>query len=460
MKKSIRLCLIVPIVALLTVVVSYLSFKIVEQLIIEENKNVAHRMAQNLLPVLLTGDAQEVDRLLKTLEIYPGVHAAELISGTGISLASYVRDGVAVDPMQAQFALASVDETLGVYGLHVTAPLTFDTQILANLHIAINLWPAYLRVIQWFGLLFILPVGLYVVVKQMRLKIEFEKSLDSEFRSGSSFSINRALQDALEEFAIFLEYQPIYRLDDKGIFGAEVVVCWRHPSGETLHVSPADFVALAEQSGVFLPFDTWILESACKQFSIWHRQHGPLVLALNIASSQLKDRGFYQKVRDACITADFPHQLIEFEINETDLLRSSTALADVEVFVQQDMSMSLTIDGFGLSPRSPELLQSLLIHKVKFASQLIENVEHDMEMFQYLQSFGCLTPAHDVQMMADGLVSETQTSTMQKLGCMLGQGPYFSQALSPSQFEGLLNREACCGQKNQPQDVSGAVLIY
>jgi len=461
MKKSIRLCLIVPVVALLTAAVSYLSFKMIEQLIIEESKTVAHRMAQSLLPVLLAGDTQQVDRLLKTVESYPGVHTAELISGTGVSLASYVRDGVAVDPMHAQFVLASVDEALGAHGLHVTAPLTFDSQILANLHIAINLWSAYLRIIQWLSLLLILPAALYVVVRQMRIKIRFEKLRDdSEPRSDGSFNMDRVLQDALEEFGISLEYQPIHRLDDKGIFGAEVFVCWQHQSGETLNVSPADFVALAEQSGIFLPFDAWLLENACKQFSNWHRQHGPLVLVLNIAPSQLKDLGFYQKVRDACIAADFPHQLIEFEINEAVLLRSSMTLADVEVFVQQDMSMSLTVDGFGLSPRSPELLQSLSIHKVKFAPQLIKNVEHDTTMFEHLQSFGRLTLAHDVQMMADGLVSETQIFTMQELGCMLGQGPHLSQALSPSQFENLLNHQACRGAKNQPQDVSGAVLIY
>ena len=462
MKKSIRLFLMVPTVALLTVAVCYLSFKVIEQSIIEENEAVVHSMAQNLLPALLAGDTQQVDHLLKSLESYPGIQTAELVSGAGIPLASYVRDGVAVDPTQTQFALASADEALGAYGLHVTAPLTFDTQILANLHIAVNLWPAYLRVIQWLGLLLILPSAFYVFVKQMRIKIRFEKMLDDAGPgSGNPFDIDQALDGALQESDISLEYQPIKRVGDKGIFGAEVVVCWRHPSGQTLHVSPADFIALAENSGFFLPFGAWVLETACKQFASWQHQHGPLVLALNIAPSQLKDADFYQKVRDACAATQFPHQLIEFEINEAALLRSPDALAEVEAFVQK--GMSLTVDGFGLSPRSHELLQSLSIHKIKFAPQLIKNIAHDAEMFAHLQSFGRLAMAHDVQMMADGLNSEDQTLMMQKLGCVLGQGPYVSQALSAKQFEELMVhqvRDAFAKQKVLQQNLADAALSF
>jgi EAL domain-containing protein (putative c-di-GMP-specific phosphodiesterase class I) len=452
----------VPTAALLIVAICYLSFKVIEQSIIEESEAVVHNMAQNLLPALLAGDTQQVDSLLKSLESHPTVQTAELISGAGVPLASYVRDGTAVDPSQTQFALASADETLGVYGLHVTAPLTFDTQILANLHIAVNLWPAYLRVIQWLGLLLIFPSALYVIVKQMRIKIRFERMLD-EARpgSGNAFSIDQALDGALQESDISLEYQPIKRVSDQGVFGAEVVICWRHPSGQTLYVSPADFIALAENSGFFLPFGAWVLETACKQFASWQIQHGPLVLTLNIAPSQLKDADFYQKVREVCASSQFPHQLIEFEINEAALLRSSDALAEVEAFVQK--GMSLTVDGFGLSSRSHELLQSQSIHKIKFAPQLIKNIAHDVEMFAHLQSFEQVALAHNVQFLADGLHSEDQTLMMQKIGCVFEQGPYVSQPLPPKQFEALLihqARDAIAKQKTFQQGVASTALGY
>lgn len=464
MKKSIRLFLMVPTVALLIVAVCYLSFKAIEQSIIEENEVLVHSMAQSLLPALLVGDTQQVDNLLKTLESYPGIQSAELISGAGIPLASYARNGVGIDPARTEFALASADEGLSSNGLHVMAPLTFDTQILANLHIAVNLWPAYLRIIQWLGLLLILPSAVYVVVKQLRIKIRVEKFINhngSGPGADNEFNLDSALQDALKEADISLEYQPIKRVSDKGIFGAEVIVCWRHPSGQTLHVSPSDFIALAERNGLFLPFAHWVLETACKQFAAWQHQHGPLVLALNIAPSQLKDSGFYQKVRDVCAATQFPHQLIEFEINEAVLLRAPNALTDVATFSQQ--SMSLTVDGFGLSTRSHELLQSNAIHKIKFAPQLIKNVAQDAEMCAHVRSFAHLALAHDVQMMADGLRSDEQTEIMQKLGCVLGQGPHLSRALSSKQFEELLMnqiRQAMAKQKAASNNVPGAALSY
>ncbi|MEY2677386.1 MAG: hypothetical protein RLZ00_78 [Pseudomonadota bacterium] len=459
MEKSIRLFLLVPTVAVLIAAVCYLSFKAIEQSIIEENEALVHGIAQSLMPALLAGDVQQVETLLKNLESNPGIQSAELIGGSGIPLASYSRDGSALDPGQTQFALASAEDNMS---LHVMAPLTFDTQILANLHIAVNLWPAYLRIIQWLGLLLIIPSVAYVMVKQMRLKVRFERTFEGGgLVFDDSFNLDQALGDALKDSDISLEYQPIKRLSDQDIYGAEVVVCWKHPLGQTLHVSPADFIALAENSGLFLPFGQWVMQTACQQFSAWQQQYGPLILVMNIAPGQLKDVEFYRKVREACELAQFPHQLIEFEINEAALLRASTALTDVEAFVQR--GLSLAVDGFGLSPRSYELLQSTFIQKIKFAPQLIKNLAHDVEMCSHVQSFARLALAHDVQMMVDGLHSPEQMAVMQKMGCVLGQGTHLSQALSSQQFEDLLihqARQTHSADQTVQGSQAGVVLSY
>jgi EAL domain-containing protein (putative c-di-GMP-specific phosphodiesterase class I) len=460
MKKFARLFFFMPTLALLIAASCYLSIKAVESFIIERKEAAVHNMAQSLLPVLMVGDTQQIDTLLKTLSTNSGIESAELISGSGIPLAAYVREGVTVDPTQSQFALASVEDGMNAYELRVVAPLTFDTQILANLHVAINLWPAYLRVMQILGALLILPSMLYVLIRQLRIKIRFERIADDN-NSDNHFKIDQALQEALKESDISLEYQPIKRLADKGIFGAEVMVCWKHPSGQTMHVSPADFIVLAEQSGLFLPLGNWVLETACGHFSDWQPQHGPLVLSINIAPSQLKDPDFYQKVRAACAAGQFPYQLIEFEINEAVLLRSPSALAQVEAFVQQ--GMSLTIDGFGLSSRSHELLQSMSIHKIKFSPQLVKKISHDAQILSHVQSFVRLALAHDVQMIADGLQSEAQIQTMQQFGCILGQGSHLSHALSPIQFEALLVAQAHgvnSTQQVHARKLHGAALSY
>lgn len=437
MKKSIRLFLLAPVLALVTTAACYAGFKVFERSIIEDHEALVHNVAQIILPLLLAGDAQEVNRVLKTLASNPGIQTAELVSSAGVPLASYVRDAETLDPSQTQFALASAGESFGAHRLHVMAPLTFDTQIVANLYIALDLWPAYLRLIQWMGALLILSSALYVVGKRVHLNIRFEKIFNSAGPDFDvPFNIDHALHSALVESDIFIEYQPIKRMSDQGMFGAEVVVCWKHPSGQTMHISPADFIALAERSGLFLPFGNWVLETACKQFAVWQRQHGPLILSINILPSQLQDVNFLQKVLDVSAASQYPHQLIEFEIKESDLLRLPKALADVQAFVQQ--GMSLTLDGFGMSSLSAELIESLPLQKIKFAGQLIKNVAVDAEMLNHVEMFANRALAQGVQLIADGLHDQAQTEVMQQLGCVFGQGPFMGQALSVKQFEALL----------------------
>jgi EAL domain-containing protein (putative c-di-GMP-specific phosphodiesterase class I) len=128
--------------------------------------------------------------------------------------------------------------------------------------------------------------------------------------------------------------------------------------------------------------------------------------------------------------------LIEFEINESELLRLPSALAAVQAFVQQ--GMSLTLDGFGMSPRSAELMESLPLHKIKFAGQLIKNVDDDTDLLRHVEMLAIRALAHGVQIMADGLHNQAQAQVMQQLGCVFGQGSFMGHALSVKQFEALL----------------------
>jgi hypothetical protein len=272
-KKIIKLAVLVPAVLGTLVLSSVLVFNAVRQNIIEDNEALVHSVAQSILPALLVNDTQQVEALMKALEGYPGIQSAELISSVGAPIASYVKNGQALDPSTSSFELASAtDDPNHVY---VMAPITFDSVIVANLHIAVNLWPTYLRIITWLGILLIVPSVLYVAIKQLRLKLRFEVVGKSggPGHGGGSYDLNQSVQAAMSDADISLEYQPIQRMSDGGLFGMEVVVCWRHPSGQTLYVSPSDFVALAEREGICLPFDDWLLTTACSQAALWQHQN-------------------------------------------------------------------------------------------------------------------------------------------------------------------------------------------
>jgi EAL domain-containing protein (putative c-di-GMP-specific phosphodiesterase class I) len=386
-------------------------------------------------------DTQQVEALVKALESYPGIESAELISSQGASIASYARSGQALDSMSTTFELASANDDPSA--VHVMAPITFDSVIVANLHIAVNLWPAYLRIMTWLGVLLIVPSVIYVLIKQFRIKVRIEKVVGSGDcgggggGSGSSFNVNDAVNQAMREADISLEFQPIQRMSDSGLFGMEVQVCWTHPSGQTLHISPSDFIGLSEKVGICLPFDDWLLASALEQAAAWQHQYGPLVLTLNVSASQFSDPEFSQKVRLACERAQYPHQLLELEVNEAVLLRfAKNAAAYVSSFTEQ--GLGLTIDNFGLSRSSIDLLNLLPFNKIKLDRNLIKRMIHDEDVRQSIVSTINHALSNDVQVMAEGIETAEQHAELQLMGCIFGQGRYFFAPMSASSFKSVL----------------------
>lgn len=451
-KKIIKLVVFVPALLGTLVLSSVLVFNAVRQSIIENNEALVHSVAQSILPALLVNDTQQVEALMKALEGYPGIESAELVSSVGAPIASYVKNGQTLDPAAASFELASAPDDPN--HLHVMAPITFDSVIVANLHIAVNLWPTYLRIITWLGILLIVPSVIYVVIKQLRLKLRFEvvgKSGGSgPGQGGGPFDLNHSVKLAMSEADISLEYQPIQRMSDGGLFGMEVVVCWRHPSGQTLHVSPSDFVTLAEKDGICVPFDDWLLITACEQAASWQHQYGPLILTLNISPTQFNDKNFAKKIRYICAEAQYPHQLLELEVNESVIARQQQgALASVATFAEQ--GLSITVDGFGLSQCSLDLLEALPVSKVKLDRKLINRVAWDEQIFDLIDTTIKHAVLNDVQVMADGLELVEQHEKLQSMGCILGQGALFSAPMTAREFELFL--------ASRPFDVSTSRVL-
>jgi EAL domain-containing protein (putative c-di-GMP-specific phosphodiesterase class I) len=436
-KKIIKLAVVVPALLGALVIASVLTFNAVRHVIIEDNETLVHSVAQSILPALLVNDTQQVDALMKALESYPGIESAELISSQGASIASYARSGHSLDAMSTSFELASANEDPNA--VHVMAPITFDSVIVANLHIAVNLWPAYLRIVTWLGVLLIVPSVIYILIKQFRIKVRIEKANDWDRSGGggNSFNVSDAVNQAMKEAEISLEFQPIQRMSDSGLFGMEVQICWAHPSGQTLHISSSEFISLAEKSGICLPFDDWLLTNALIQGAAWQHQHGPLILTLNISASQFSNPEFAQKVRLACEQAQYPHQLLELEVNESVVLRfAENASTYVSAFAEQ--GLGVTIDNFGLSLSSSEILNVLPVNKIKIDRKLIKRMSYDEAVRQSILATVDQALLHDVQVMADGIETADQHIELQLMGCILGQGSYFHAPMSVSSFKGFL----------------------
>jgi EAL domain-containing protein (putative c-di-GMP-specific phosphodiesterase class I) len=436
-KRFIKLAVIVTASVGALVLASVFVFSALRHVIVEKNELLVHSVAQSVLPALLVNDTQQVEAIIKALESYPGIQSVELISAQGEPIASYTRAGQAQDSIGASFELASAKNDSNQ--LYLMAPVTFDSLIVANLHIAVNLWPTYLRIMIWLGVLLILPSVIYILIKQLRVKLRFEvvKSHDDSDQGGDSFEIEHSVRSAMGDADISLEYQPIQRMSDSGLFGMEVVVCWRHPSGQTLHVSPSDFVTLAQNSGICLPFDDWLLTTACRQATAWQHQYGPLILTLNVSAAQFKNPTFAQKIRAVCEATQYPHQLLELEVDESVMSRQPQhAQLWLQNFTAQ--GLSVTVDNFGLLKSSLDLLEILPINKVKLNPNLVKGMACDSQISDLVEAVIKHAVVHDVQVMADGVEFADQRQLLQQLGCILGQGTLFYPPLQATDFESFL----------------------
>lgn len=427
--------------------------------LIDSKEQLAVSFSQRILHALMRNDAQQVAALMKSLEGVPGVQVAELVANNGETLASYSRAGQPVNlAQQAQFELAThLDDNR----LQIMVPVSFDTQIIANLYLSIDLWASCTPYFAGFGAALLVFATLYVLVRQRNIKIRFEKNTHppSSGGGGASFNVDNAMRQALEEADITLKYLPIMRLADEGLFGVEVIVSWLHPSGQRLNISPADFVALAEQHGMFLPFGTWVMTTACHQAAVWHHQHGPLALSLNLSASQLQNTSLIAQIHAACANAQFPHQFIEFEVNEAFLLRQPELMKQaVQNWV--DQGMSLTLDRFGSTHQSVALLQSLPIRKIKLDHKLLDVASENTDSSSTLQMMTAFAIAMNVSVTVDGVHSTAQRQSLFEMGCVLGQGTYCGKAMSAEEFTEFLVRRSLIGPVPIPnvEDPASALL--
>jgi EAL domain-containing protein (putative c-di-GMP-specific phosphodiesterase class I) len=421
------------------------GLKGLERSVMEDHQQLLHAVAQVAQPALLMNDTQQVTALFESLDQYPSIEKAELLSAEGATLASYTRETSVANPLATPDELTVRQEnSVFVTQLNLALPLTFDTQKVAHLNMALDLWPAYWQWFKGLGLLLLLPSVIYALLKHLGIRIRFEpvsqqarEESEDDGDMDNNYDLQQSLHEALKEADISLVYQPIKRISDGGLFGMEVLVCWHHPSGQTLHISPAHMVALAEKNNLCLPLHHWILQTAFQDAAKWQPQFGPLVLSLNLSVSQLLDPEFYQKVREACAQAQFPHQLLEFEVEESLLARRAHDAADrLKQLAQQ--GMSVTLDGFGLSEQSGFLLETLGVQKIKLAPTLIKNVAHDPYMRDFIQTLTDQALLQNVQIMTHGIQSRDQETAMQKLGCTLGQGSYYGQAMNADTFTSYL----------------------
>jgi diguanylate cyclase (GGDEF)-like protein/PAS domain S-box-containing protein len=251
-------------------------------------------------------------------------------------------------------------------------------------------------------------------------------------------SLEHSLRHALDNHELDLYYQPQVELKDDRVVGVEALIRWQ--STHFGRVSPADFIPIAEQSGLIVSIGAWVLEQACRQCKAWHDQgHGGLRVAVNISAVQFRRDDFVTSVQQILTRVDLPAQFLELELTESILLDTGSQTLD-KLNTLKQLGVHLAIDDFGTGYSSLSYLQNLPIDKLKIDRSFIQHIDGQHVSSGEVITKSIINLAHNLGMevIAEGIETEVQKLFIKQLGCEMMQGYLFSPPLPANDIENLL----------------------
>jgi EAL domain-containing protein (putative c-di-GMP-specific phosphodiesterase class I) len=239
------------------------------------------------------------------------------------------------------------------------------------------------------------------------------------------------LRHALAADQIDVFYQPIIRLSDRSVAGFEALLRWQHPVKGL--VSPGDFIAHSEETGLIIALGRLALERAAGDLAHWQRYFPlkpPLFVSVNFSRRQLKDAGFEALLKTVLSGSGIAEGTLSLEITE------STIAADPrmpEVMARiRDAGAGLSIDDFGTGASTLSEFRNLPVDTVKIdKSFLARHGGTDIDTDGEVVLSGIVAMAHELRraVVAEGIESEADAQFLARIGCEYGQGYYFSPAL-------------------------------
>ncbi|HSB24149.1 MAG TPA: EAL domain-containing protein [Burkholderiaceae bacterium] len=257
-----------------------------------------------------------------------------------------------------------------------------------------------------------------------------QPSHDADLRA--RMRLDHAMRQALTAQRFRVVYQPQFRIDGEGIVGAEALLRWRDP--ELGEVAPAQFIAVAEESGFIISLGDWVLGQAVRQAASWRSKSTPLKVAVNVSALQFQQADFVDRVAAALQAADLPGALLELELTESILLRDAGEAAQ-RLHALSQLGVRLAIDDFGTGYSSLAYLKRFPIEKLKIDKSFIRNLPADDSDAAIVRAVIQMARALNLKVNAEGVETEAQRRLLADEGCDELQGFLFAPALDALSFE-------------------------
>ena len=343
----------------------------------------------------------------------------------------------------------------------LSQPYTVEgNKIFSDLHIGIS--PFASEHIRPEDILRDADIAMHYAKEQKKPIAFFTKELREKFLE--TVKLESDLRFALKRNEFLLYYQPIVSIKESTLIGFETLLRWQHPKYG--FISPAQFIPIAEESGLIIPMTRWILQKACLQIAAWQNispECRQLKVGVNISGKHLGVDDLPDSVESALKESQIHPSSLTLEFTE------SSAMKNVERSIEilhklRSIGVSLSIDDFGTGYSSLSYLHRLPFDMLKIDRSFVMELEARRENFQILQTIVSLARNLKLQTVAEGIETENQLRIMTDLDCDFGQGYLFSKPLPKEAVENMLYQknhwiplpEAIADEKNITHDISGA----
>jgi len=248
----------------------------------------------------------------------------------------------------------------------------------------------------------------------------------------SRMKLDHAMRQALENQIFRLHYQPQIDLRTGRIFGVEALLRWH--DADLGDVSPAQFIPIAEESGVIVPIGNWVMQTAIRQAALWNREGNTLRMGFNVSALQFQQANFVESIAAALAEHQLSPDCIELELTESVLIRDvDETLKKLEALAK--LGVKLAIDDFGTGYSSLSYLKRFPIHKLKIDRSFIDDLPDDESDVAIVTAIIHLAHALKLQVIAEGVETQEQKAFLCALNCDEIQGYIFSPAVSAGEFE-------------------------
>jgi diguanylate cyclase (GGDEF)-like protein/PAS domain S-box-containing protein len=266
----------------------------------------------------------------------------------------------------------------------------------------------------------------------------YDKSLNKA--AIERFSLENDLVKAMEREEFLVFYQPILDLASRKIVGAEALIRWLHPHKGM--IQPGSFIPLAEDSGLIIKINKWLIETICRQNNEWAKAGvGPVRISFNLSGYQLEVQNLIKTIKENLEKYSIEPKNLVVEITESVLLQDSQDTISILQDIK-DLPLKIALDDFGTGYSSLSYLAAFNADTIKIDRSFIMGCTLNESNLVIIKAIIAMGKSLDMNVIAEGIETEEQLELLNSLGVQEGQGFYFKPPVSHDEFGALLKKGA------------------